>query len=383
MTYHPARAVIDHAAIRHNVTRLREVAPAADVMAVVKADAYGHGLVPVARTALAAGATWLGVAQLGEALALRAAGVQAPLLTWLYSPGAPLGEAVEAGLDVSVSAPWALAELAEAARRTGTPARVHLKVDTGMSRGGVTPADLPALARAAATLVAEGVVDVVGVWSHLARADEPDEGTTGVQLARFHDAVRAVEGAGLAPRLRHLAASSAIFTAPATHLDLVRPGLALYGLSPIPDLADAATLGLRPAMRLEADAILVKDVDTATPVSYGHTYVTDAATRLAVLPVGYGDGIPRHASNRGPVLLGGRRVRVAGRVCMDQVVVDLGPGSDVAAGTTAVLFGDGTDGAPTAQDWADAAGTISYEIVSRLGDRVPRVHVNVREDADG
>ncbi|MEE6274400.1 alanine racemase [Georgenia sp. MJ206] len=381
MSYYPARAVVDHAAIRANVSRLREAAGPADVMAVVKADAYGHGLVPVARTALAAGATWLGVAQLAEALALRAAGVGAPLLTWIYGPGAPLDEALTADLDLSASAPWALAEIAAAARATGRTARVHLKIDTGMARGGATAADWQALVVSAARLRAEGVLNVVGIWSHLARADEPGHPATAAQVAVFTDAVERAERAGLRPHVRHLAASSATLTAPATHFDLVRPGLALYGLSPVPAVASAAALGLRPAMRLEADVVLVKDVPAGTPVSYGHTYATSGPTRLAVVPLGYGDGIPRHASSAGGVQVAGRRALVAGRVCMDQVTLDLGsPDVPVAAGDVAVLFGDGSAGEPTAQDWAEAAGTISYEIVTRLGERVPRVHVGAEEE---
>ncbi|PYG00668.1 alanine racemase [Georgenia satyanarayanai] len=377
MSYYPARAVVDHAAIRANVARLRAVAGAAEVMAVVKADAYGHGIVPVSRTALAAGATWLGVAQLGEALELRAAGIDAPLLTWIYGPGAPLAEALTANLDLSASAPWALDELATAARLTGRAARVHLKADTGMARGGARPEQWAALVDHAARLAAEGTVDVVGVWSHLARGDEPAEPTTATQLAAFHDAVATAERAGLRPTVRHLAASSGTLFHPGTRLDLVRPGLALYGLSPAPDVADAVALGLRAALRLEAEVIHVKDVPAATLVGYGHTYTTPSAGRLALVPLGYGDGIPRHAGNAGPVRIGAHRGRLAGRVSMDQVVVDLGPdGGDVSVGDLAVLLGDARDGVPTAQDWADAAGTISYEIVTRLGSRIPRTHVS-------
>ncbi len=377
MSYYPARAVVDHAAIRANVERLRVVAGAAEVMAVVKADAYGHGIVPVSRTALAAGATWLGVAQLGEALELRAAGIEAPLLTWIYGPGAPLAEALTADLDLSASASWALDELAAAARVTGRAARVHLKADTGMARGGARPAQWAELVDHAARLAAEGTVDVVGVWSHLARGDEPAEPTTSTQLAAFRDAVGTAERAGLRPAVRHLAASSGALFHADTHLDLVRPGLALYGLSPAPDVADALALGLRAAMRLEAEVVHVKDVPAGTPVGYGHTYTTPSAGRLALVPLGYGDGIPRHAGNAGPVRIGAHRGRLAGRVSMDQVVVDLGAGgADVAVGDVAVLLGDARDGVPTAQDWADAAGTISYEIVTRLGSRIPRTHVS-------
>ncbi|QDB80192.1 alanine racemase [Georgenia wutianyii] len=376
MSYYPARAVVDHAAIRANVERLRAVAGRAEVMAVVKADAYGHGLLPVARTALAAGATWLGVAQLGEALGLRAAGVTEPLLTWIYAPGAPLTDAVAAGIDVSAAAPWALEELAAAAVRAGRPARVHLKADTGMGRGGARPEAWDGLVDHAARLAAEGTLDVVGVWSHLARGDEPEASTTAEQVAAFRAALAVVSRAGLHPAVRHLAASSGTLFHPETHFDLVRPGIALYGLSPAPDVASPVDLGLRAAMRLEADVILTKDVPVGTRVGYGHTYATPEAGRLALLPLGYGDGIPRHAGSTGPVQLAGRRARIAGRVSMDQIVVDLGPGADVAPGDVAVLFGDARDGVPTAEDWAAAAGTIGYEIVTRLGTRVPRTHVS-------
>lgn len=375
MNYYPARAVIDHAALRANVERLREAAGPAEVMAVVKADAYGHGILPVSRSVLAAGATWLGVAQLGEAIALRAAGIEAPLLSWLYGPGAPLAEAIEAGIDISAAAPWALTELAAAARKTARPARVHLKVDTGMARGGAWPTAWAELVDHAARLAAEGTVEIVGIWSHLARADEPARPATDQQLATFTDALARAERAGVRPQLRHLAGSSGTLLHPATHFDLVRPGIAVYGLSPAPEVAGAVELGLHAAMRLEAEVVLTKDVPVGTPVGYGHTYDTPQPGRLALLPLGYGDGIPRHASNSGPVQLGTHRARVAGRVSMDQIVVDLGPtGTDVNVGDVAVLFGDARDGVPTAQDWADAAGTISYEIVTRLSGRVPRIH---------
>lgn len=376
MSYYPARAVIDHAAIRANVERLRAAAGRAEVMVVVKADAYGHGGVPVARTALAAGASWLGVAQLGEALALRAAGIDAPLLTWLYAPGAPLAAAVAAEIDISASAPWALDELAAAARAAGRPARVHLKVDTGMARGGARPEAWEGLVAHAARLAAEGTVDIVGVWSHLARGDEPDQPTTDRQVEVFTAALAVAERAGLRPSLRHLAASSGTLLHPSTHFDLVRPGIAVYGHSPAPDVADAVELGLRAAMRLEADVVLTKDLPAGVPVGYGHTFTTPVPGRLALLPLGYADGIPRHASNTAPVQVGPHRSRVAGRVSMDQIVVHLPDGADVSAGDVAVLFGDARDGHPTAQDWAAAVGTISYEIVTRLSNRVPRVHLS-------
>lgn len=380
MSSYPARAVVDLGAIRHNVRLLAAHAPSAAVMAIVKADGYGHGLLPTARAALEGGATWLGTAQLTEALALRAAGITAPVLTWLYSPGAPLARVITAGIDVSVHATWALEEVLAAVASTGRTARIHLDVDTGLGRSGVMLRDFPALLDRAMAAQASGAVEIVGLWSHLARADEPGHPSVRAQASVFADAIRLAERGGARLELRHLAASAAVLTEPSVHFDLVRPGIAVYGLSPIPDRATSAQLGLVPAMRLEAELMVVKAVPEGQGVSYGHDYITPRPTHLGVVPIGYADGVPRHASNTGPVQVGRRRFRVAGRICMDQFVLDLGagPGPDGpdVAGDVAVLFGTGGDGEPTAQDWADAAGTISYEIVSRLGPRVPRVYVD-------
>ncbi|ACQ81317.1 alanine racemase [Beutenbergia cavernae DSM 12333] len=377
MTY-PARAVVDLGAIAGNVARLREVAGPAEVMAVVKGDAYGHGLVPVARAALGAGATWLGVAQLGEALTLRAAGVDARTLTWLYAPGAPLAEALRADLDLSVAAPWALDEVVGAARESGVVARVHLKVDTGMGRSGLFLDEWGGLLDAAVRAQAAGEIDVVGVWSHLASADDAESGLTAEQTRVFAEAVRRAEDAGAHLEVRHLANSAGTLAHAATHFDLVRPGIAVVGLSPFGDRT-ADELGLTPAMRLEAELTIVKHAPAGQGVSYGHEYTTSEATSLAVVPLGYADGIPRHAGGAGPVQVGDTWSRIAGRVCMDQFVLDLGAGANAHAGDVAVLFGSGADGEPTAADWARAADTITYEIVTRLGPRVPRVHVGGRD----
>ena len=378
---HPAEVVVDLAAVRANVATLRAAAGSAAVMAVVKADAYGHGLVPSARAAVAGGAGWLGVAQAGEALELRAAGLRVPVLAWLFAPGADLAPLVLADVDLSVSAPWALDQVVDAARRAGRAARVHLKVDTGLARGGSTVADWDALVRLAAAAEASGEVEVVGVWSHMANADDPGHPTVRRQVEVFHDAVAAASRQGVRPELRHLANSAATLTSPDTHLDLVRPGLAVYGLSPVPQLAGPVELGLRPAMSLRARLALVKDVPAGQGVSYAHAYTTPVATTLGLVPLGYADGVPRHASGSGPVQVGGIRTSVAGRVCMDQFVVDLGPGAGqrVSAGDLAVLFGDGSDG-PTAQDWAEAAGTISYEVVTRTSGRLPRRYTGLEAD---
>lgn len=378
----PARVVVDLGAVRQNVRSLAAHAPTAQVMTVVKADAYGHGLVPCALAALEGGATWLGTAQVSEALHLRRAGVTgARVLTWLYAPGAPLREAVEADVDVSVAAPWALEELVAAARAAGRTARVHLKVDTGLSRNGLVPAQLGDVLAAALAAQAEGVLEVVGVWSHLAYADDPGHPSVRAQAVVFADAVAAVERAGARLEVRHLANSAATLTAPDLHWDLVRPGIAAYGISPVPQVGGPERFGLVPAMTFEARLATVKPVPAGAGVSYGHEYTTPADTVLGVVPVGYADGVPRHASGRagglgGPLQVGGRRLGVAGRVCMDQVVVDLGAGARDVAGDRVELWGPGTDGAPTAQDWADAAGTIAYELVTRVGARVPREYVD-------
>lgn len=384
MSYFPARAVVDLGAIRSNARVLAGHAPHAQVMAVVKGDAYGHGLVPVARAALEGGATWLGTAQVSEALALRAAGVTARLLTWLYAPGAPLLEAVAADIDVSVAAPWALEEVAVAARGAGLPARVHLKIDTGLGRNGMVPDDVPPVVDRALALQVEGVVQLVGIWSHLAFADEPGHPTLRVQGDVLREVAAKAEAMGAHFEVRHIAASAATLTEPDLHFDLVRPGIALYGLSPVPQLGGPERFGLVPAMTVEAELATVKTLPAGHGVSYAHHYVTPTRTTVGVVPLGYADGVPRHASGTegapgAPLSVGGRRLSIAGRVCMDQVVVDLGPDATEQAGDRVVLFGSGADGGPTAHDWAEAADTISYEIVTRLGVRVPRVYVDSEE----
>ncbi|MEV4759814.1 alanine racemase [Micromonospora sp. NPDC049559] len=368
-----AEVRVDLDAIRENVSRLR-AGTTAEVMAVVKGDGYGHGMLPAGRAALEAGADWLGVCTLDEALTLRRAGVTAPVLAWLLAPGQPLHEGVAVDVDLSAASVEQLGELAVAGQRAGRPTRTHLKVDTGLSRGGATVDDWPALLEAAAKAQAEGAVEVVGVWSHLVYADAPGHPTTDRQLAVFAEALALAERAGLRPRYRHLANSAATLTRPDTHFDLVRPGLAVYGLSPVP----GETFGLRPAMSARARVMLTKRVPAGTGVSYGHTYTTERETTLAVVPLGYADGVPRHASNSGPVHLAGRVRTISGRVCMDQIVLDCGD-DEVAAGDVATLFGDGANGEPTADDWAEAVGTINYEIVTRFGSvRVPRVYDGVR-----
>ena len=369
------QARVDLAAIRSNVGVLAERAAGAGVMAVVKADGYGHGLVPTARAAVEGGASWLGVAFLEEALALRAAGLDGPVLAWLTTPGEDLRPAVAAGVDLGIYSVAELAAAAAAARDTDVVARVHLKADTGLSRGGAPVADWPDLCEAAAKAEAEGTVKVTGLWSHFAFADGgPDHPTNNRQTAVFLEALEVAATAGLRPEVRHLANSAATLTAPATHFDLVRPGVAVYGLSPIPQVSTPAQLGLRPAMSLISTVALAKRVPAGSGVSYLHRYTTQADTTLALVPLGYADGIPRNATNTAQVQLGGARRTIAGTVCMDQFVLDVGS-DPVSAGDEVVLFGDGTSGEPTAQDWAEWLGTINYEIVTRVGARVPRTYV--------
>jgi alanine racemase len=374
-----ARAEIDLAALRANVRALRARAPRAALMAVVKSDAYGHGMVPCAKAALAAGATWLGTATPHEALALREAGIRSRVMCWLWTPGGPWREGIEADLDMAVSGLWALTEVTAAAREAGRPARIQLKADTGLGRNGCQPADWPELVAAALAAEAEGTVEVTGLWSHFACADEPGHPSIAAQMDVFRQMVAYAEKAGIEPEVRHIANSPATLTLPETHFDLVRTGIAMYGVSPSPELGTPADFGLRPVMTLVASVALVKQVPAGHGVSYGHHYVTTDETTLGLIPLGYADGIPRHASGRGPVLVGGEWRRVAGRVAMDQFVVDLG-GQKIPEGTEALLFGPGDRGEPSAEDWAQAADTIAYEIVTRIGTRVPRVFLN--EDPD-
>ena len=366
---------VDLDAIGDNVRALRERSGPAALMAVVKADAYGHGLGPAARAALAGGATWLGVAQLTEAKALRAAGIAAPVLTWIYPPGSDLAAAIAAGIDLSVAAPWALDEVVAAARSLGQSARIHLKVDTGLGRGGSLGQGYSDLLPLVAAAQAEGAIEVVGIFSHFAFADAPEHPTVRTQADVFAAAVGEAERHGIRPLIRHLANSAATLTNPAVHYDMVRPGIAVYGLSPVPDLGGPADYGLREAMRVIGRFTLVKDAEAGQGVSYTHLYSTTEQTRLGLVPMGYADGVPRNASAVGPVLADGRRLTVAGRVCMDQFMLDLGPESSARAGDEVVLFGRSAHGEPSAQDWADATGTISYELITRMSGRLPKIYL--------
>ena len=354
----------------------------AAVMAVVKADGYGHGMVPSARAALAGGATWLGVAQLGEALAIRAAGIDAPTLAWLWAPDEVdlLVEALDANISVGVSSRWALDLVTAWGERADRVASVHLKIDTGLSRNGAYVDDWPALTAAAAEAESRGHVRVEGVWSHFASADDLQDPSVDAQIRAFEAAVDVARQAGLTPTLRHLANSAATLTRPDAHYDLVRVGIAIYGLNPVPGHAPVA---LTPAMTLRSHVALGKQVRAGEGVSYGHRYTTTADTSLALVPLGYGDGIPRGATNVGPVL--GRRAPCDGqRAGLHGPVRRRSPRPRRSRPErTSILFGPGTDGEPTAQDWADAVGTIHYEIVTRIGARVPRRYVGLAALDDG
>ncbi len=372
-----AEAVVDLDAIAHNVARLQQVAAGAALLVVVKADGYGHGMTPVARAARAAGADWLGVALLDEALALRAAGDTGRLLCWLAVPGANFAAVIDADVDVTASSLAQLDEIAAAADGVRRRARLHLKVDTGLSRNGCPPDDWPRLVEAAGRLQRGGRVEVVGVWSHLACADEPEHPANDAQERVFDESLDVVAAAGLTPPLAHLANSPATLTRPSSHRDLVRVGLASYGLSPAPAVGSAQDFGLRPAMTLRSRLAAVRRVPAGAGVSYGHTHVTQRATTLGLVPVGYGEGIAVSASNAAQVSVRGQRCPLVGRVCMDQFVVDLGAGAAASAtpGDEVVLFGPGAAGEPTAQDWAEAGGTIVYEVVTRLGGRLGRSYL--------
>jgi alanine racemase len=363
-----AEALVDLAAVRHNVDVLRAAAPGAALMAVVKADGYGHGAVPVATAALEAGATWLGVCTIDEALALRAAGLTPPILSWLHVPDDDFAAAVAADVDLGVSSRAHLEAVLNGARTKGRPARLHLKIDTGLTRNGAQPADWPELLDVAAKAQADGLAQVVAVWSHLACADEPQHPTLDRQAARLDAAWQAARDRGLDP-IRHLANSAATLTRPDLHFDLVRPGVAVYGLDPLGRPVPESPL--RPAMTFRARVALAKRVPAGEGVSYGHAWTTPRETTLALVPVGYADGVPRALNRRGrmQVLLNGVARPVVGRVCMDQVMVNCGD-DPVAAGDEVVLFGPA---GITAQDWADELDTIHYEVVTGVhGARVTR-----------
>jgi alanine racemase len=356
-----AEVVVNLDAIRHNVRLLAGLAAesGAATMVAVKADGYGHGAVQVAKAAVQAGATWLGACSQAEALRLRAAGITVPVLAWLDLPSEDRTPGILADIDFGVSSEKELAELIGAGTACGKTVRVHLKIDTGMTRNGCAPADWTSLVAQAAATQRRGVVEVVGVWSHLASADELGDDSVDQQAVRFEQACQQATDAALTP-LRHLANSAATLTRPDLRYDIVRPGIACYGLNPV-----STDIDLRPAMTFYSSVVAAKRIAAGESVGYGRTWTADVPTTVALVPVGYADGVPRALSNRFDVWLAGRRRPVVGRVSMDQVVVDCGE-DDVPVGAEVVLFGAGTHGEPTAREWADQAGTIDYEIVTGM-----------------
>ncbi|HZE41041.1 MAG TPA: alanine racemase [Stackebrandtia sp.] len=359
-----AEAVVDLDTIAANVAAL-DAHTSARVMAVVKANAYGHGLVPTARACLAGGAAWLGCATLDEALALRAAGITAPVLAWLLAPGLDLASGIDADIDLAATSIDGLREIAEAPSRR--PARVHLKADTGMGRGGVPAADWSRFVELAAKAQADARIEVVGACSHLACADEPDHPANAAQRAAFAEFLDAASDAGLRPSVRHLANSAATLIDPDSHYDLVRPGIAVYGYPPVD-----TPVTLRPALSLRARLVAVKRLPSGHGVGYGHIFVTDHETTVGLAPLGYADGVPRGVSGRGArVLVEGQPRPILGRVSMDQVVIDV-DGTGAREGDVVEFYGPHQI---TADDWAAWNDTIAYELLTSVGNRVPRRYV--------
>ena len=362
-----AEAIVDLSAIKSNVELLKKTS-GTKLLAVVKADAYGHGLIPVAQAAISAGADYLGVALLEEAVTLREAGISAPILAWLVQPGSDFAQAIALDIDIAAASLKALSEISLASQQVQKKARVHLEVDTGMTRGGFL-AEWDQLGAAHAQ-----DIEIVGVFSHFARADEPAEKQNQDQMARFAEMVAKLEALGFSHLIKHLSNSAATLKNHAAAFDMVRTGIALYGLSPdVTTLGTSSALALRPAMQLRAALYLVKDVPAGTPVGYGASESTSRDTRLGVITMGYADGIPRIARSAG-IWHNGKRAPIIGRVSMDQFVVDLGPDSKAQSGDWVTIFGNGSHGEYTADDWGAASQSINYEIVTRIGPRVPRIY---------
>lgn len=362
-----AEAIVDLSAIKSNVELLKKTS-GTKLLAVVKADAYGHGIIPVAQAAISAGADYLGVALLEEAVTLREAGISAPILAWLVQPGSDFAQAIALDIDIAAASLKALSEISLASQQVQKKARVHLEVDTGMTRGGF----LAEWDQLGAAHVQD--IEIVGVFSHFARADEPAEKQNQDQMARFAEMVAKLEALGFSHLIKHLSNSAATLKNHAAAFDMVRTGIALYGLSPdVTTLGTSSALALRPAMQLRAALYLVKDVPAGTPVGYGASESTSRDTRLGVITMGYADGIPRIARSAG-IWHNGKRAPIIGRVSMDQFVVDLGPDSKAQSGDWVTIFGNGSHGEYTADDWGAASQSINYEIVTRIGPRVPRIY---------
>jgi alanine racemase len=365
-----AAAIIDLDALERNILQLRARLDEVPVMAVVKGDAYGHGMVDCARAARNAGAEWLGVATPAEAMWLREAGDTQRLLCWLYGPETELAHVVDADVDITVHSAEQLSMISAVAATLGHAARVQLKIDTGLSRNGAPAQHWEQLCLLAREAIDSGAITVTGIWSHLAAADDPTHPSVTAQQENFAQALKIADAAGLPQTLRHLANSDAALQLPDARYDLVRLGICCYGIDPA---GGTAGIQLEPVMTVRARLAAVKSLAAGAGVSYGHTWVADTDTVVGLVPIGYADGIPWQASNRAEVMVGGRRAPIRGRVCMDQFVVDLGPGAADAAGDEVTIFGNADDGV-TAADWATACGTISYDIVTRIGPCLERIH---------
>ncbi len=347
----------------------------ADVLAVVKADAYGHGLIPVSKALEDAGADWFGTALLEEAINLRKAGVLKPIISWLTPLGEDFKSAINLDIDLGTPSIDLLNEVIKAASLTGKTARIHLEIDTGMSRGGVL-SEWDQLIKSVLVGVNLKQLKVIGIWSHFARADEPAEVMNQQQLSLFEEKVNQAKTAGIDAEFIHIANSAALFTNKGSHKNIIRSGIALFGLSPdIKTIGDSSSLGLKPAMKLKAKLNLVKDVSAGSSVGYGGTAVIKSDTKLGVVALGYADGIPRNTNNLAGVFVAKKRAPIIGRVSMDQFVVDLGITSTAKTGDEVIVFGDGSSGEYTVDEWAKAANTINYEIITRIGPRVPRIYL--------
>lgn len=359
--------IIDLDAVADNLATMRSKVSAPKVLAVVKANAYGHGMIQVARKLEAEGVDYLGVVDIDEALELREAGIDVPILAWLHSPNETFVRAIDAGIELGVANSVQLDRVARAAEHLGRVARVHLNIDTGLGRNGATEAEWGRLLVQARGLVSEGFIQVVAIFSHLSSTGEAEDLA---QIARFEAAVEAARQAGVDFELRHLTASDGSLSYPQAHYDMVRIGVALYGLSPFADKS-AADFGLKPAMTATALVTQTKRVPAGEGVSYGYMHRTAAETTLALIPVGYAEGLPRDASGRAEVSIHERRYKVSSRIAMDQFVLDV-ENDHVEAGDLVTIFGDPASGVPSADDWARAGDTINYEIVTRMGGRFKR-----------
>jgi alanine racemase len=368
-----ASAEINLSAITQNFKSIKS-RTTADVLAVVKADAYGHGLIPVSKALEEAGADWFGTALLEEAINLRKAGILKPIISWLTPLGEDFKSAIDLDIDLGIPSIDLLNEVIKAASLTGKAARIHLEIDTGMSRGGVL-SEWDQLIKSVLAGVNLKQLKVIGIWSHFARADEPDELMNQEQLSLFEEKVNQAKAAGIDAQFIHIANSAALFTNKSSHKNIIRSGIALFGLSPdIKTIGDSSSLGLKPAMKLKAKLNLVKDVKAGSSVGYGGTAVLKSDTKLGVVALGYADGIPRNTNNLAGVFVDKKRAPIIGRVSMDQFVVDLGITSTAKTGDEVIIFGDGSSGEYTVDEWAKAANTINYEIITRIGPRVPRIY---------